>query len=809
MNFIWQEVRSALSKLRRKPAFTLFSVLILGLGIGVNTSIFSAVNAVLLRPLPYSNPDQLVMLYERNLKGEKTREPVSPANYTDWTQQAVGSFEQIGSSRSATFNLTGSGEPESITGYHLSANFFQLLGAPAMIGRTFQAGEPEGTFPVVLSYRLWQRRFGAQPNIVGQAVTLNGRSYTVIGVMPREFQYPNLDTELWIVLRMTPNIQTNRDARILRVVGRLKPGVSFAQGQTEMNSVAARLAEAYPASDTGWDVQMIPLRKEFVGDVSVYMFFLLGAAGLVLLIACINITSLFLVRAASRQKEIAIRASLGASRKRIIGSLLIEGGLVAFMGGIVGLALAWQGREALVSFFPQTISNLEIPRVATLPLDGRVVAFMFLLCVITTLVFGLLPAVQSSNPNLQSFMKEGVRGSSGGFTSRRFRSFLIVSEVALAFALMIAAGLLIKSFRQIRQINLGFDPDQVLTLRLQLPAYKYREDHQRVNFYNQTLQGIQSLPGVESVGISNYLPLSGWWNEMPLVVEGQPPVPAGQEPSIDHRVISPGYFSTMKVPLIKGRYFTDADNDATTQVIIINNTLARRFWPGEDPVGRRVKVLGEHNDEWRTVVGIVGDVKHFGPDTEAKPEMYRPYLQEPQPLFGLAVRTTGDPSALAPAVRSAINAVDYDQPVSHIMPMDDLVSDSVAPRRVSMILLTVLGGVALLLALLGIYGVLSYSITQRTQEIGIRTALGAQQIDVLKLILGQSLKLILIGVVVGVAIAAALIRLFSSLLFGVSPIDPLIFALVTGLLFLTTLLASYLPARRASQLDPVRALRQQ
>ena len=808
MNFFWQEVRSALSKLRRKPAFTVFSVLILGLGIGVNTSIFSAVNAVLLRPLPYGNPDQLVMLYERNLKGDKTKEPVSPANYTDWTQQA-GSFEQIGSSRSLTLNLTGSGEPESLTGYFLSTNFFQMLGTPALIGRTFQPGEPEGSFPVVLSYRLWQRRFGGQESIVGQAITLNGRSYTVIGVMPKDFQYPNLDTELWIILRMSPNIQTNRDARILRVVGRLKPGVSFAQGQTDINSVAARLAQAYPASDAGWDVRMVPLRKEFVGDVSLYMFLLLGAAGLVLLIACINITSLFLVRAASRQKEIAIRASLGASRKRIIGSLLIEGGLVALFGGIVGLLLAWRGRAALVSFFPHTISNLQIPRVATLPLDWRVFAFMLLLCAITTLVFGLLPAVQSSNPNLQSFMKEGVKGSSGGFTSRRFRSLLIVSEVALAFALMIGAGLLIKSFRQLRHINLGFDPDQVLTLRVQLPAYKYKEDHQRIGFYNQTLQQIGSLPGVESVGISNYLPLSGWYNVMPIVIEGQTPVQSGQEPEIDHRVISPSYFSAMKTPLIKGRYFTDADSDTSTQVIIINDAMARRFWPGEDPVGRRMKVLGEHNEEWRTVVGIVGDLKHFGPDTEAKPEMYRPFLQEPQPLIGLVVRTTGAPTAIAPAVRNAIYAVDRDQPVSHIMPMEDLVADAVAPQQVSMILLTVLGGVALLLALLGIYGVLSYSITQRTQEIGIRTALGAQQTDVLKLILGQSLKLILIGVVLGVAVAIVIIRLFSSLLFGVSPTDPTTFVVVTAVLFSTALLASYLPARRASQLDPVRALREQ
>ena len=807
MSFIWQELRSGLNKLRRKPGFTVLSVLILGLGIGVNVSIFSAVNAVLLRPLPYSNPDELVALYEQNLKADKAREPASPANYTDWTQQA-GSFQQIGAAMSKTHNLTGSGEPESIISYRLSPNFFQLLGTPPLMGRTLQPDDAEDSNPVVLSYRLWQRRFGGQTNIVGQTIMLDGKPYTIVGVMPRDFQYPNLNTEMWVPLRIPPKIQAMRDNRMLRVVGRLKPGVNLTQAQSEMNTLSARLANAYPASNAGWDVQVASLQKEFVGNVSLYMFLLLGAAGLVLLIACINITSLFLVRAATRQKEIAIRASLGASRKRIVASMLIEGGLVALLGGLVGLIFAWRAREALVLFFPQTISNLRIPRVASLPLDARVFGFMFLLCAISTLVFGLLPAVQSSKPDLQSFMKEGVRGSGGGFTSRRFRNFLIVSEIALAFALMIGAGLLIKSFHQIRQINLGFEPDHLLTLRVELPNPKYEEDHPRINFYNQILRRIQNVPGVESVGLINFPPLSGWWNVLPVTFEGRPPVPAGQEPEIDYRVISPSYFSVMKVPLIKGRYFTDADHESAVQVVIINESMARRFWPGEEPLGRRIKMTGEHKDDWRLVVGVVGNVKHFGPDTEEKPEVYRPYLQEPWPLLGLFVRTKVEPSSIASAVRNEIYAVDGDQPVSHVMSMSDLMSDSVAPRRVSMILLIVLGGAALLLALLGIYGVLSYSITQRTQEIGIRAALGAQRIDVMKLVLGQTLKLVVIGVLLGVLGAIGIIRVFSSLLFGVSPTDPFTFVVVTALLLITALLASYLPARRASQIDPVLALRE-
>jgi putative ABC transport system permease protein len=807
MSFIGQELRSSFNKLRRKPGFTVLSVLILGLGIGVNVSIFSAVNAVLLRPLPYSNPDQLVALYEQNVKVDKSREPASAANYIDWTQQA-GAFQQIGASTSKTYNLTGSGEPESILGYRLSPNFFQMLGSPPLMGRTFQPGDAEDSNPVVLSYRLWQRRFGGQTNIVGQTITLDGKPYTIVGVMPKDFQYPTLEVEMWTLLTITPEMQASRDDRMLRVTGRLKPGVSLTQGQSEMNALSARLANAYPATNAGWDVRLMSLHKEFVGDVSLYMFLLLGAAGLVLLIACINITSLFLVRAAVRQKEIAIRASLGASRKRIVGSMFIEGGLIALFGGIVGFIIAWQGREALVSFFPQTISNLEMPRVASLPLDARVFGFMFLLCLVSTLVFGLLPAVQSSQPDLQSFLKEGVRGSGGGFSSRRFRNFLIVSEVALAFALMIGAGLLIKSFRQIRQINLGFDPDHLLTLRVKLPSPKYAEDHARINFYNQLMRRIQSVPSVESVGLINFPPLSGWWNVVPVIFDGRPPVPAGQEPEIDYRVISPSYFSVMKVPLIKGRYFTDADDESATQVVIINERMARRFWPGEDPVGRRIKMTGEHKDDWRLVVGVVGNVKHFGPDTEEKPEVYRPYLQEPWPLLGLFVRTNVEPTSIASAVRNEIYAVDGDQPVSHVSSMSDLVAESVAPRQVSMILLTVLGGAALLLALLGIYGVLSYSITQRTQEIGIRTALGAQRIDVMKLIIGQTLKLIIIGVLLGVLGAIGIIRVFSSLLFGVSATDPFIFVAVTAVLLITAMLASYLPARRAAQLDPLMAIRE-
>jgi len=807
MSFIGQELRSGLNKLRRKPGFTVLSVLILGLGIGVNVSIFSAVNAVLLRPLPYSNPDELVMLSERNLKADLPKGPVSPATYIDWTQQA-GSFQQIGYSRSATYSLTGSGEPESIISYRLSPNFFQMLGTPPLIGRTFQPDDAADSNLVVLSYRLWQRRFGGQASIVGQTITLDGKPYTVVGVMPRDFQYPNLNSEMWTPLIIPPAMMAVRDNRLLRVVGRLKPGVSLTQGQTEMNALSARLATAYPATNAGWDVQVTSLQKEFVGEVSLYMFLLLGAAGLVLLIACINITSLFLVRAATRQKEIAIRASLGASRKRIVAGMLIEGGLVALFGGLVGLIFAWRARESLVLFFPQTIANLKIPRIASLPLDARVFGFMFLLCAISTLVFGLLPAMQSSKPNLQSFMKEGVRGSGGGFSSRRFRNFLIVSEVALAFALMIGAGLLIKSFHQIRQINLGFDPDHLLTLRVQLPRPKYAENPPRINFYNQVLPRIQNVPGVESVGLINFMPLSGWWNVFPVTIEGQPAVPKGQEPEIDYRVVSSSYFSVMKIPLLKGRYFTDADNESATQAVIINEKMAARFWPGQDPVGRRIRMTGEQKDDWRLIVGVIGNVKHFGPDKEEKPEVYRPYLQEPWPMLGLVVRTNVEPTSIASAVTNEIYAVDNNQPVSHVMSMSDLVADSVAPRQVSMILLTVLGGAALLLALLGIYGVLSYSITQRTQEIGIRTALGAQRIDVMKLVLGQTLKLVVIGVLLGVLGAIGIIRVFSSLLFGVSPTDPFTFVAVTAVLLITALLASYLPARRASQLDPVIALRE-
>ncbi|HEX8150721.1 MAG TPA: ABC transporter permease [Pyrinomonadaceae bacterium] len=807
MNFVWQEVRYSLRKLRTNPGFGLLVVLILGLGIGANTSIFSLVNAVLLRSLPYGNAGQLFLIYEHNPAAEKPREPVSPANYIDWAEQAKV-FERLGASRSSTYTLTGSGEPVSVLGYRVSAGFFDLLQAPPLLGRTFQAEvEADGNPAVVLGYGFWQRRFGGEQGVLGRTITLDGKPYTVLGVMPKEFQYPTLDTELWTPLVMSPQIKAVRNTRLLRVVGRLKQGVTAEQARQEMSVVAGGLAQTYPDADAGWGVKVVPMHDEYVGDVRIYMVLLLGAAAFVLLIACTNITSLFLVRAAGRQREIAIRVSLGANRRRLVGAFLIEGAVLATLGGVVGLLLAWWGRETLISFFPGTISNLSIPRVASLPIDWRVLAFISLLCFVSTMVFGLLPAWQSSKPELNAFLKEGSRGTTAGFGGRRFRNVLIVGEIALAFVLMIGAGLMIKSFREVRQSNLGFDPHQLLTARVQLPPYKYKEAHQRAAFYAQTLQRIGALPGVQSVGFSNYLPLSGWWNSLPFVIEGRPAAPSRQEPEVDHRVISPHYFAALKVPLVKGRYFTDADDAQATQVVIINESMARRYWPGEDPLGRRIKFAGEGADDWRAVVGVVGDIRHFGAEVDPKPEVYRPYLQESSPLMGLAIRTTVEPTTLARAVRGAIHEVDADQPVSHLMTMNDLISESAAPRQVSMTLLTILGSAALLLAALGIYGVLSYSIVQRRHEIGIRMALGAQRGQVIRLIMRQSLKLILIGITTGLALGLLLTQVFSTVLFGVRATDPETYAGVTLTLALTAFVASYIPARRATRVEPLIALR--
>jgi putative ABC transport system permease protein len=807
MNFILQEVRYSLRKLRKNPGFTLLVILILGLGIGANTSIFSLVNAVLLRPLPYGDPEQLYWLYEQDLSAGKSKEPVSPANYLDWAGQTKA-FEQLGASRSSTYTLTGSGEPISVLGYRVSPGFFDLLRARPLLGRTFQTEKEANDNPsVVLGYGIWQRQFGGQQGILGQTITLDGKPYTVSGVMPKEFQFPTIDTEIWTPLVMPPQIKGNRNSRLLRVVGRLRPGMTAAQAQDEMNVISSRLAQTYPDADTGWSAQLTPMHDEFVGDVGIYMMLLLGAAAFVLLIACANITSLFLVRAAGRQKEIAIRISLGAKRKRLIGAFLIEGALFTLLGGVVGLLLAWWGREKLISFFPDTISNLSIPRVSSLPIDWRVLTFTFLLCLISTLVFGLLPAWQSSKPDLNSFLKESSRGMSTGFGSRRFRNVLIVAEIALAFVLMIGAGLMIKSFREVKQTGLGFDPNQLLTARVLLPPYKYKEPQQMSAFYDQILQRVRALPGVQSAGLSNYLPLSGWWNSLTFTIEGSPPAPAGQEPEVDHRVISPGYFATLKVPLIKGRDFTDADNAQSTPVVIINESMARRYWPGEDPIGRRIKFDGEDKVDWRVVVGLVGDLRHFGAETEPKPEVYRPYLQESTALMGLAIRTTVEPNSMARAVRNVIHEVDPDQPVTHVMTMGDLVAESAAPKRVSMTLLTVLGLAALLLASLGIYGVLSYSIVQRRHEIGIRMALGARRGEVIGLILRQSLKLILLGLAVGLALGLILTKIFSAVLFGVRATDPVTFAGVTLILALTAFAASYIPARKATKIDPWIALR--
>jgi putative ABC transport system permease protein len=809
MEKLLQDIRYGFRTLVKNPGFTLAAIIALTLGIGANIAIFSIINAVLLGSLPYKNPDQLVMVWEKKFQGGRPKSAVAVANYNDWKEQSR-SFEDIAASTDQLYNLTGEGEPELIIGYRFSPNFFQVLGSEAALGRTFlpEEGQVGNHHVVVLSNRLWQRRFGGDPGVIGRTLTLNGEGFKVVGVMPPEFKHPNKDVELWAPLALDPKLATNRDSHLLRLVGRLRPGVTIEQAQTEMDTIALRLAQQYPATNAGWGVTMYPLRNLYVGDIRPALFLLLGAVGFVLLIACANVANLLLSRATARQKELAIRVALGASRIRLVRQFITEGMLLSILGCVVGLGIAYWAVDALVALFPPTISNLQMPRIEHIPLDGRVMGFTLALGLLTGFIFGIVPMLQASRIDVNGFLKEGGRGSTGGVRGRRVRSLFVVVEMSLALMLLICAGLMIKSFMGLGG-NLGYRTENILTMRLTLPKYKYQTPAQQRAFLLQVLQRLQAMPGAQSVGVINYLPLSGWQGGRTFTVEGQPVVNPGEEPEAEYRVVTPDYFRTFDMSLVKGRAFTERDTEGAPQVAIINETMARRFFANEDPVGKHLTVGGFDKEAPREIVGVVKDVKSLDAVTEAKPEIYRPFFQDPWSLVGIAIRTApgSDPTSLTTAVRNEIGAVDKDQPVAYLMSMSQLASESIASQRVIMILLGVFGGVALVLAVVGIYGVISYDVTQRTHEIGIRMALGARPFDIQKLIVGRGLILALIGVTLGLGGAFALSRVMSSLLYQVSTTDPITFVSLPFLLVGAALAASYIPARRAASVDPMIALR--
>ena len=779
-------------------------MLALGLGIGANTAIFSLINAFLLRPMPYRDSERLVWVQQNILKSGAAGAVAYP-DFVEWKRQNHV-FAELAAIQFDQFNVTGPEEAERILGARVSAGFFPLLGVSPTRGRAFLPEEdsPGGNRVVILSQGLWQRRFGSQPDILGQALTLNGTSYTIVGIMPADFRFPPT-CELWTPLALDVN-RAGWGNHFLAAIAGLKPGVGLGKAQAEMATIARRLEQQYPDSNAGWGVTVVPLHEFLVRESRPALFTLLVAVVFVLLIACANVANLLLARAAARTKEIAIRLALGAGRFRIIRQMLTESVLVSMLGGAVGLLLALWGTRLLATAMPFYLLSLQTVRI-----DGYVLAFTLLISVLTGLIFGLAPALQVSKGALNETLKEGGRRSAPGGSRGRLRGILVVSEVALALMLLVGAGLLMKSFARLQQVNPGFRSEKVLTMEMSLPPARYSKPFQRAAFYRQLLEKIATLPGVQSAGAVTQLPLGGRSSTRAFAIEGRPAPPPGQGERIGagHRVVTPGYFRAMSIPLRRGRQFTDQDAEGAPGVVLINETMARRWWPNEDPLGKRIALYTSPQTvgPWLQIVGIVGDVKHRGLAAEIDPEMYLPHMQTFSAAMFVAVRTVADPASMAAAVRAQVRALDRDLPVSSIRTMEKVLADAVAQPRLRVWLLGGFAALALILAVMGLYGVISYSVTQRTHELGVRMALGAQTPDLLRLVVAQGMLVTLIGLGIGLAGAFALTRLLASLLFSVSATDAAIFTAVPLLLALVALAATAIPARRAARLDPMTALR--
>ena len=800
MNIFFQDLRYGLRVLRTSPGFTLVAVIALALGIGANTAIFSVVNKVLFQPLPYADPDRLMMIRETALP-KFPEFSVAPGNFLDWQKQNTV-FSRMAAYNGVAYILVGGSEPERLRANRVTAELFAMLGVKPALGRDFLAEEnQEGKGKVaILSHGFWQRRFGGDARIVGQTLTLSGQPYTVVGVMPAGFQFPDAATELWVPMAFTAQETQNHGGHYIAAIGTLKPGVPVEQAQASLATIAQRLAEQYPDSNAGWSVKVIPMQEYFVRDIKPALLVLLWAVAVVLLIACANVANLLLVRAAARQKEISIRAALGASRGRVVRQLLTESVLLAIVGGVVGLALAYGGLVLLLTLAPE-----GLPRIKEVAIDKSALGFTFALTMLTGVVFGLVPALQASRPNLNETLKEGGRGGSEGRKRQRLRSTLVVVEIAMALVLLVCAGLLIKSFARLQAINPGFNPKNVLVTGIGLPQAKYKEDNQKLAFYNGLLAGISTLPGVQAAGVTQSLPLAGDYI-LGFYIQGRPPYKPGEGPSTNYYAVSPDYFKAMGIPLLRGRIFNDRDVEGAPRVAIINETMAKRFFADEDPIGKRIHVTNGP-ETFREIVGIVGDVRQYGLDRTPPLQTYEPHMQAAFSGMSLVVRTAGDPTNLSAGVRGQVKTIDKDQPVSNIRTMEQIVSSSVADRRFSMLLLGVFAAVALILAAVGIYGVMAYSVSQRTHEIGIRLALGATARDVLRLVVGQGMLLAIVGVIIGLAASFGVTRWISTMLFGVSTTDVAIFSAIPLLLAAVALVACLVPARRATKVDPIVALR--
>jgi predicted permease len=799
MRTLVQDLRYGVRMLLKNPVFTLIAVITLALGIGANSAIFTIVNGVLLRPLPFEEPERLVKVWETRHHLGRARNVVSPSDFFDWRSQNK-SFEHMAAYTAGDFTLTGSGEPDRVRVTSVSPDLFPLLRQQPILGRAFtQEEEINGkNLVVILSHGSWDRRFGRDQAILGKTLTLSGTNYAVVGVMPAGFSFPDSNVEMWIPYAPNTNERANRGGHYLNLLARLKPGVTLEQARADMASIAAALEKQYQVN-VGHGSNVFSLYEETVGDVRRALLVILAAVGFVLLIACANVANLLLARGAARRKEIAIRTALGASRRRVVRQLFTESLLLSFTGGFLGLVLGLLGVELLLTINPD-----DIPRAQEIRLDYVVLAFTFGITIITGVIFGLAPALQISKPDLNESLKESSRGTSGSLRRNRLRGIFVVSEVALSLVLLIGAGLMIKSFIRLSRVDLGFNPENVLAVSVSLSGAKYREGQSRVSFFEEVRRNIAALPGVRSVGMVAGLPVAGGIGSRYFGIEGRPPQPPGQGYNANINIISPDYFRTMGIQFMRGRDFTEQDVTGQPQVMIINEELARRFFPDEDPLGKRI-VFG--TDSFWTIVGIAGDVRNQGLARETRSEMFFPQGQSTPGFSTIVVRTNDDPLKSVAAVRNVFRSIDRDQPLYGIRTLEQVVSNSIVSQRFNVILLGIFAAVALILAGIGLYGVMSYSVAQRTHEIGVRMALGARVSDVLWLVTRQGMTLALTGVALGLGASFALTRSMVNLLFGVSPTDRTTFAAIALLLIVVALVACLIPALRATKVDPLIALR--
>jgi predicted permease len=807
MRNIWQDLKYAFRVLRKNPGFALGAIIVLALGIGANSAIFSVVNAVLLRPLPYTDAERIAMVYhvppQKSFPGMKIF-AVSPANYLDWKSQS-SAFDAMSIFHGTTMTVTGNDQPEAVPGIVVSSEFFQVFGAAPLMGRTFNPDEDTDGHGnvVVLTYPFWQNHFGADPNVIGKNLAFNGQPYSIIGVMPARFHFPD-QGEYFVPLGWTDKDRAVRNNHNYLVIARLKRGVSLQQAQAEMNTISSRLEQAYPEDDKGWGATVVPLREDLVGDVRPALLVLLGAVAFVLLIACANVANLVLAKTLGRRKEIAIRTALGAGWRRVMQQMLAETLLLAVAGGMLGLLVAHGGVRLIVAFFGD-----KLPQTGAVGLDTKVLGFTLAISILSGVIAGLAPAWRLARTNVNEALKQGTGRTDADSGGRVTRNILVVCEVGMSLVLLVGAGLMIRTLWALHNVTPGVDPHNVLTFRVTLPREKYPKPEQQLNFYKQLVERTRSLPGVESVGTIDALPFTNDGSTQPIAIEGRPAVEFAMQPEVAVRTISPGYLRALRIPILAGRDFSETDTVDSPDAIVISESMAREFWPNENPIGKRL-TLSFYPGKVREVIGVAGDVKFRGLDSrKSLATVYVPLAQITFWNQAMVVRTSGDPASAASAMAAAVHQRDSDQPLRDVRTMDDILADSLSQQRFSMLLLASFAGLALVLAAVGIYSVLAYAVRQRQREIGIRMALGAQLDDVLRMVIVEGMRPALIGVALGLAGAFALKRAISSLIFGVSESDPLTFLSVSVLLAMVALVASILPAYRATKVDPMRALREE